>query len=150
MAKEDILIRKFQSKDISFLTELTNELGYPTSVEQMTLRMNTIVELKNYWTFVAVIQNVVVGYIGLNKNYLWEQDGYYIRIQALVVGSKFRKLGVGKELINSAEELAKQIGTNLLLLNCGNREERKVAHKFYQQVGFEQKSIGYIKRLKND
>ncbi len=145
----NILIRNFQLQDTSYLTELTNELGYDTTVEQMTLRMKTIMQLDNYWTFVAVINEKVVGYIGLNKNYFWEQDGYYLRIQALVVNIQFRQLGVGQKLINTAEELARQTNTQSILLNCGNRDERQAAHKFYTKVGFEPKSIGYIKRLKN-
>ena len=146
---KNILVRNFQLKDISSLTVLTNELGYATTEEQMTLRMKTIMHLDSYWTFVALINEKVVGYIGLNKNYLWEQDGHYLRIQALVVKHEFRQLGVGQKLIDKAEELARQTNTKSILLNCGKREERKMAHKFYSKVGFEPKSIGYIKKLKN-
>ncbi|MEO9022605.1 MAG: GNAT family N-acetyltransferase [Ginsengibacter sp.] len=149
MADKNILIRSFHLEDTSYLAELTNELGYGTTVEQMALRMKTIMQLDNYWTFVAVINEKVVGYMGLNKNYFWEQDGYYLRIQALVVNNQFRKLGVGKKLIDTAEELARQVKTNSILLNCGNRDERQAAHKFYTKAGFEAKSTGYIKRLKN-
>lgn len=149
MTEKNILIRNFQLEDISYLTELTNELGYDTTVEQMTLRMKTIMQLDNYWTFVAVINKKVVGYIGLNKNYFWEHDFHYLRIQALVVSNQFRQLGVAQKLIDTAEELARQTSTKTILLNCGNREERQSAHKFYTNVGFEPKSIGYIKRLKN-
>jgi GNAT superfamily N-acetyltransferase len=148
MGEKIISIREFKISDISYVTELTNELGYVTTIEQMTARMNTIIKLDNYWTFVAVTDDKVIGYIGLNKNYFWEQDGYYIRVQALVVSKNFRQLGVGQKLITSAEQLARQLNTNIILLNCGNRDERKSAHKFYPNIGFEPKSTGYIKRLK--
>ena len=147
MNDKNILIRKFHLKDIPYLTELTNELGYNTTFEQMALRMKKIIQLDNYWTFVAVKEEKVVGYIGINKNYFWEQDGYYLRIQALVVNNQFRQIGVGQKLIEAAEELARQSNANSILLNCGNRDERQAAHKFYTKVGFEPKSIGYIKRL---
>ena len=149
MTGKNILIRNFQLKDTSYLTELTNELGYETTMEQMTLRMKTIMQLDDYWTFVAVINEKVVGYIGLNKNFFWEQEGYYLKIQALVVNSQFRQLGVGQNLICTVEELARQTNAKSILLNCGNRDERQSAHRFYTKVGFEPKSIGYIKRLKN-
>lgn len=149
MTGQDTKIREFQAKDITYLTELTNELGYDTTVEQMTERMNTIMKLDNYWTFVAVIDDKVVGYIGFNKNYFWEQDGHYLRVQALVVSKKFRQLGVGQKLMNSAEQLARQTNTKVILLNCGNRVERQSAHKFYVKLGFEAKSTGYIKRLRD-
>ena len=147
MPEIDILIRDFILDDIAILASLTNTLGYDTTVEQMTIRMKTIIQLDNYWTFVAVSKGKVIGYIGLNKNYLWEQDGYYLRIQALIVAAEYRKLGVGQQLMQTAEKLAKQIKTKIIILNCGNRHERQSAHKFYPKMGFQPKSTGYIKRL---
>lgn len=147
MTELNIIIREFQMADVSYLTDLTNELGYDTTVDQMAERMNCITKLENYWTFVATTNDRVVGYIGLNKNYFWEQDGYYLRVQALVVNNKFRHLGVGQKLMDSAEHTAKQIETKIIILNCGNRDERKYAHKFYAKLGFEPKSTGYVKRL---
>src|ERR1041385_1260861 len=129
--KVNLSIRKFQSNDILDLTDLTNELGYPTTIEQMTLRMKAIIHLDNYWTFVAELNSRVVGYIGLNLNHFWEQDGYFIRIQALVVKKEYRRLGIGQKLIEQSEILARQVGAKLILLNCGNRDERKSAHSFY-------------------
>ena len=147
MSEIDILIRDFTLDDVSFLADLTNILGYETTVEQMTIRMKTIIQLDNYWTFVAVSKGQIIGYIGLNKNYLWEQDGYYLRVQALVVAREYRKLGVGQKLMQTAEKLARQIKTKIIILNCGNRDERQSAHKFYPKMGFLPKSTGYIKKL---
>jgi GNAT superfamily N-acetyltransferase len=143
----NIFIRDFQLNDIACLTDLTITLGYDTTIEQMTTRMETILRLDNYWTFVAILDKNIVGYIGLNKNYFWEQDGHFIRIQALVVNKEYRRFGVGEKLINYTEKFARQIKANLIVLNCGNRDERKSAHQFYPKMGFEAKSTGYIKRL---
>ena len=148
LPENHIIIRDFYIEDISSMTELTNTLGYDTTIEQMTTRMETILQLDNYWTFVALLDRKIVGYIGLNKSYFWEQDGYYIRIQALVVNEEYRRIGVGQKLIKHAEKLALQINAKLLVLNCGNRNERDSAHKFYPKIGFEPKSTGYIKRIK--
>ena len=148
LPENHIIIRDFYIEDISSMTELTNTLGYDTTIEQMTTRMETILQLDNYWTFVALLDRKIVGYIGLNKSYFWEQDGHYIRIQALVVNEEYRRIGVGQKLIKHAEKLALQINAKLLVLNCGNRDERDSAHKFYPKIGFEPKSTGYIKRIK--
>ena len=147
MNKKEISIREFKSDDLVFLSNLTNALGYPTTVEQMTKRMETVNQLRNYWTYVAVIDKNVIGYMGLNKNYFWEQDGSYIRIQALVVDEKYRRLGVGQKLTEFAEKLARRLNIKAIILNCGNREERQAAHLFYAKMGFVPKSTGYIKRL---
>ncbi|MBT1696663.1 GNAT family N-acetyltransferase [Fulvivirgaceae bacterium PWU4] len=150
MTETSVTIRNFQPTDLNSLTGLTNELGYVTTIEQMKARMETILLLPDYWTFVAVVNNKVVGYVGVNKNYFWEQDGCFIRIQALVVSQQHRRLGIAQKLVETVEMLARQLGARLIILNCGNREERRQAHQFYPKMGFEPKSTGYVKRLIND
>lgn len=149
MTETSITIRNFALTDLNSLTGLTNELGYVTTVEQMKARMETILLLRDHWTFAAVVDNKVVGYTGVSKNYFWEQDGHYIRIQALVVSQKHRRLGIGQKLIGAVETLARQLNARLIMLNCGNREERQQAHQFYPKMGFEPKSTGYVKQLIN-
>ncbi|WP_316786894.1 GNAT family N-acetyltransferase [Pedobacter frigiditerrae] len=148
MKENNISIREFQIEDIPSITDLTLTLGYETTIEQMTTRMKTIAQLDNYWTFVAVLEETIVGYIGLNKNYFWEQDGHFIRIQALVVSKEHRRFGIGQKLIEQAEKLSNQINASLIVLNCGNKDERKSAHQFYPRMGFEAKSTGYAKKIK--
>jgi GNAT superfamily N-acetyltransferase len=145
--ENSIVVRSFQPSDIAGVTGLTNELGYDTAVEQMAKRMETIGQQDHYWTLVAVAGTTVAGYIGLTKNYFWEYDGHYIRIQALVVKKEYRRLGIGKKLIDAAENLARDTNARLMVLNCGNRAERGAAHQFYPKMGFEPKSTGYVKKL---
>ncbi len=145
--EEKVFIREFQNDDIVSLTELTNQLGYETSIEQMTVRMERILSLDTYWTFVAVVNGQVAGYIGLNKNYFWEQDGCFIRIQVLVISKEYRRMGIGEKLIDAAERKAKEVDAKLIILNSGNKPEREAAHQFYPQMGFEAKSTGYIKNI---
>ena len=147
MNANNISIREFQIEDIPSITDLTITLGYETTIEQMTTRMKTIAQLDNYWTFVAVLGQAVVGYIGLNKNYFWEQDGHFIRIQALVVSKEHRRFGIGQKLIEQAEKHASKINASLIVLNCGNKDERQSAHQFYPSMGFEAKSTGYFKKI---
>ena len=63
MTPLSLSIRDFQAGDITSLTDLTNELGYPTTAEQMSTRMKTIAQLGNYWTFVAEYHKTVIGFI---------------------------------------------------------------------------------------
>jgi len=142
-----IEIRDFKLGDIEYLTVLTNELGYPSTVEEMTQRMEFILQLDTYWTYVAVLDERVVGYIGFHKNYFWEREGFYIKIQALVVKKEYRRFGIGRKLILSVEEFSRQLQAKTIVLTSGNREERQSAHQFYPQMGFEAKSIGYTKQL---
>ena len=140
-------IREYQVKDMDSLAILTSQLGYPTTIEEMSLRMSHITKQANCRTIIAEFDGKVVGYIGVVKSPFWEQNGHYIRIQALIVDSDYRNSGIGKALINYAESWGREVGAKLIALNCGNRPERENAHKFYTAMGFEAKSTGYRKQI---
>jgi GNAT superfamily N-acetyltransferase len=143
-----IRIRDFQQEDISELAGLMRQLGYPTTASEMQERMHHISQQgEGYKTIIAVHDDEIAGMIGAAKIWCWEQNGFYIKIQALVVNQSFRNIGVGALLINACEEWARQTGAVLMALTCGNKEERKAAHLFYPRMGFEHKSSGYIKQL---
>lgn len=141
----NLILREPFLADIISLAALCEELGYPTSAEEMSLRMSRISEQENCKTIVAEVDDKIVGFMGMSINSSWEQNESYLRIQALVVSAKYRKLKIGKQLICFAENWAKENNMKAINLNCGNRPERENAHKFYTTMGFEAKSTGYRK-----
>jgi GNAT superfamily N-acetyltransferase len=96
---------------------------------------------------VAEYNEDVVGMIGLCSGYFYEKNGLYVRIVALVVESKYRNMGIGKKLMEEAENWARKQGAISIGFNSGNREERKNAHQFYLQMGYQEKSKGFVKKL---
>lgn len=147
MGHENIQIRAFEPGDAVSLAALTTELGYPTTAQEMSDRIAQISRHPDYHTAVALASAEIVGYIGLIHCRFWEQNGCFVRIQALVVKKESRRLGIGQKLIDFAEQWARQSGAGVLILNCGNRPEREAAHLFYPRMGFVAKSTGYIKKL---
>jgi GNAT superfamily N-acetyltransferase len=145
MFENNSIIRPATGDDVPALTLLMNELGYPTTVAEMQDRYNLLSAHPDYATWVAVCNNQVAGMIGLLRNIYYEKNGIYIRVGALVVHAAFRKMGLGKALLQKATDWALELGASQVLLNSGNREERKEAHAFYQYLGFEPKTIGFVK-----
>lgn len=146
----NLKLREFQDEDIKAMAELTTQLGYPTTIEEIEIRMDKIYLQPNSKTIVAELNSEVVGYLGMTKNIPWESNDSFLRIQALIVSENFRKLGIGKLLIEYAVRrggYACKIQAKSIALNCGNRSERESAHKFYPKLGFEAKSTGYKKFL---
>lgn len=141
-------IRQANEADIPALASLMVELGYATTVEDMRQRYAALAKHTDYSTWVAVCDEQVIGMIGLIRQLYYEKNGTYIRIGALVINKNFRKKGIGKLLMQKAEEWAIETGAGQLLLNSGNREERKDAHAFYQHLGFEPRTTGFVKTLK--
>jgi GNAT superfamily N-acetyltransferase len=147
MVNTSLLIRPATIQDTGALTSLMNELGYQTTPAQMAQRLEIILQQPCYTTLLACHEGLVVGMAGASRNFYYERNGSYVRILALVTHTHYRKMGVGKTLLQAVESWARQLGATTLILNCGNREERKAAHLFYRNRGFEPKSTGYVKTL---
>ena len=147
MVENNILIRPANEEDVAALASLMNELGYPTTVAEMQARYNLLQNHPDYATWIAVCNNQVAGMTGLVRNIYYEKNGIYIRVGALVVYKAYRKLGLGKALLQKATDWAIELGASHILLNSGNRDERKEAHAFYQHLGFEPKTTGFVKTL---
>ncbi|OQP67324.1 hypothetical protein A3860_02935 [Niastella vici] len=147
MVGNNILIRPAKEEDVAALASLMNELGYPTTVAEMQARYNGLQHHPDYATWIAVCNNQVAGMIGLVRNIYYEKNGIYISVGALVVYKAYRKLGLGKALLQKATDWAIELGAGHILLNSGNRDERKEAHAFYQHLGFEPKTTGFVKTL---
>lgn len=140
-------IRKATINDVPELVSLMDQLGYPTSVDTFKIRFNAITVNQHYYTLVAELDRKVIGMVGLCTSLFYEYDGSYVRIVAFVVDPNHRRKGIGKKLIQEAENWAKEQGAIAIGLNSGNREERKNAHQFYLNMGYKDKSIGFSKSL---
>ncbi|MGE5604331.1 MAG: GNAT family N-acetyltransferase [Bacteroidota bacterium] len=140
-----LVIRDYIPSDYKTIKLLIDELGYPSSEEEVKERLEKISSDKTLRTLVAEMEGKIIGFIGLCKSYAYERNGCYIRITALVVSEKYRKIGIGTELIQAAEEWAKTVNASCILLNSG--VDRKEAHKFYENKGYCIKGYSFFKNI---
>ncbi|TSB44686.1 GNAT family N-acetyltransferase [Alkalicoccobacillus porphyridii] len=142
-----MLIRELEKHDVSKLVPLLNQLGYPTDAEAVQKRFNTLLNHPDYHSLVMEQNDQLIGFAGLHNGLFYEANGQYIRVVAFVVDSEYRRMGLGQKLMAYIEGYAKEKGISTIVLNSGNREERKPAHAFYEQIGFTAKSTGFSKAL---
>jgi GNAT superfamily N-acetyltransferase len=142
-----VIIRDAHEGDIEVLTVLMNDLSYPTTVAEMQERFKPIVAHPDYRTILAVIDDEIVGMAGLHKGNFYEKNGMYLRILAFVVKQNIRNKGIGKILIKASEDWAMEQDLHTIIINSGNRDDRKVAHVFYHKMGYTIKSSGFVKQL---
>lgn len=140
-------IRDYCDEDIPALAGLMGELGYPTSESEMQTRMDELNATGSNMTLIAECNGLVAGVLGMSKSLYWEQNGFYFKIQALVVSADFRRMGIGKALMEKAESRAKKLGARHISLTSSISDERKSAHLFYPSLGYERRSYGYRKIL---
>ncbi len=142
-----MIIRPIKFKDIPVMSNLLTQLGYPCSLEQVHSRFEHLFTLRDYFTFVAEKDNVVVGMVGFSKQFAYELDGPLVRILALVVDEQNRNQGIAKKLMGAVEDWAKAEKCEEISLNSGNREERVAAHAFYKTLGYVGVSTGFSKTI---
>ena len=130
--------------DIPALAQLMGSLGYPTTTHEMVKRFEQLVKYP-YHTVVGESNGLVVAVMGLHHCFMYEKNGSFVRVAALVVDEQFRGHGIGHSLIQIAETWARELGAVALLLNSG--AQRKDAHRFYKRVGFAEKGLSFFKSL---
>ena len=124
-----------------------NDLGYDADEMLVKSRIENL-DSNREAVFVAVVDEKTVGFVHCEiYNTLYFET--LVNIQGLAVSSEYRRMGFGRELVNSAEEWAKQKGINKIRLNSGLN--RKDAHTFYRNLGYgdEKQQIRFMKDIKN-
>jgi GNAT superfamily N-acetyltransferase len=143
----EVYIRDAGEGDIEAITLLMGDLGYPSSVNEMQVKLKNVFSHPDYRTIVAVLNDEVVGFSGLMRGFSFERSGKYVRIISFVVKKTIRNKGIGKLLIQASEDWAFEQGADCVVISSGNRDERKAAHIFYQKLGYAIKSSGFFKQL---
>ena len=142
----NVKIRKAIENDYQQVCSLVNnELGYPSvKLNDLTARMKMMDQDDKYNTFVALLGDAVVGFVGIVQMLAFEIDCGYMRIIAFAVSENYQNKGIGTFLIQYVENFANSIGITSFALNSGFT--RLDAHAFYEHNGFVKKSYGFTKK----
>ena len=141
----EITIRAAIKSDSPHIARLVSQLGYPTTETEMEERLQVLLPLPEYVTFVAVAQGRIIGLIGAYLGYALEFSGTYGRLTGVVVDESHRDSGVGKMLLDHMESWLKQRGARMVTLTSGS--QRTEAHGFYRHLGYEETGLRFAKPL---
>jgi ribosomal protein S18 acetylase RimI-like enzyme len=97
---------------------------------------------------VAERQGQVVGVIAVAAIPYLEREGRWGRIVALVVSTACRGQGIGRRLVDAAEEAAGELGC--VTMEVTSRRSRTESHPFYRNLDYEDcsdRSARYLKDL---
>jgi GNAT superfamily N-acetyltransferase len=128
------LIREMTPDDAVAAANLSGELGYQTSAESVRQRIETLLGRPDQAIYVACLSGNVVGWIDLAVTYHLAADPR-VEIQGLVVSAEVRSRGIGRLLVERAEEWARSRGLTAMLVR--SRITREDAHRFYLREGYE-------------
>ena len=94
---------------------------------------------------VAEINSEIVGLVSIILLRRLNHAKFEMYIPELIVREKHRFSGIGKKLIAKCVEMGKKKKCYRIRLESGNK--RKVSHKFYRGLGFEQSGLSFSKGL---
>ena len=134
LSANQTLIRPAVANDCSQLASLTEELGYPATLEQTAERLNQICErVHDQVIFVVEIEQKIAGFIhvGLRTTLATPRSA---EIYELVVTNACRSRGLGGLLLAQAEAWGRSLNCQRMLVR--SRIDREDAHRFYKTAGY--------------
>lgn len=142
----DIEIREMKAVDYPKVVLLwSSKLGGNVNLEQFTSRIERMNKNNDYKTFVALLDNEVVGFITTVQTMALEFEIGYLKINGLAVQKNLQNKGIGTKLLKYAEDYALKSGLSYFILNSGF--QRTDAHAFYEHKGFDKKSYCFTKKI---
>ena len=150
MHKTFYKIRTATIKDASDISELSNQLGYPSSVSEIKERLESILSSDDHTMFVAYSSgNKVIAWIHAYKRQNVE-SGFFAEIGGFIVSEAFRGKGIGRNLLEAIEKWTLQ--NKLPKLRVRSQIQRDDAKQFYSNMGFtiSKKQLVFDKSMKNE
>ncbi len=130
----DLQIRECKIIDAKAIYELNvREMGYDFPKDKTEEKLQQILKSDKDKIFVAVIDNVVVGYVHAN-DYDLIYAPHMKNIMGIAVLSNFKKKGIGRALLSAIEDWAQKNGADGVRLVSG--AARTGAHEFYRHCGY--------------
>lgn len=147
-----MLIREAIEKDIPEVLKLLAGMDGESEMDAGEA-LNTWNRIKRYPYYKVLVAEENNELIGTCSLIIIDNFGHYgaklAVVESVIVDEKYRGQGVGKLMMSHTMELAKKERCYKLMLS--SNKKRRMAHKFYENLGFEQHGISFMVEVqKND
>ena len=137
-------LRDAKPSDAPRVTELIRELGHEIGEEDVRKNLKAL-KKSGEIPFLATLGDEVVGLIGRHLMVTVHRPRPVDRIPILIVAKDARKHGLGRMLVEAAEQWMRKQGCQLVEVT--SNDSRAEAHAFYRHLGYERTSIRFFKKL---
>lgn len=135
-----VVVRTMDVSDSGGVSALMPDLGYQAEPAAVEKRIALVSARADHAMFVAVEQQLIVGWIHVHGVFLLESDGY-AEVGGLVVAMDRRRRGIGSALVRESERWAARQGFMRVRLRSG--VHREAAHQFYEARGYSKAKASY-------
>jgi N-acetylglutamate synthase-like GNAT family acetyltransferase len=144
-----VWIRRASGADAERLTQLLDELGYPSATDLVAHALEEAM-VKGAVIVAENDNHEVVAFASYQFVYFFEDAAPRCRVTAIVVDEMARKSHAGRELLHEIERLAQAAGCTAVEATSARRRDREPAHLFYSALGYVDGSVDstfFVKRL---
>ena len=136
-------IRRMRGTDAERVADLTTQLGYPASAEDISARFEDLDGRPDEHVILVATDDAgeAIAWIHVARLRSMEVSDVAL-IGGLVVGDGHRSGGVGAELLAAAEAWARERGATKMTVR--SRSTRPRAHRFYERHGYVQVKISHV------
>jgi GNAT superfamily N-acetyltransferase len=138
-------IRRASLSDARELARLFAELGYATTEDDVRGRWSAWDAGGNIALVVDGADGELMGAATLHQTLVLHRPTPIGRISALVVGARHRNKGIGRAIVDAAEQMFREAGCGMIEVTSNMR--RTDAHAFYARLGYEMTSARFVKPL---
>ncbi|MBD8162943.1 GNAT family N-acetyltransferase [Erwinia persicina] len=138
-------IRLAESKDAFALSALLAELGYADTAPFIERRLAQLMIDETERLLIAEHGNTVLGFLSLHFIPQLALAGDFARISYFCIAEGERSKGAGQQLLQHAEQLARQRACDRMEVHCHQRREK--ANAFYAREGYDESPRYHIKEL---
>lgn len=128
------LIREANAADAAAVSRLITDLGYEMDADGVRSRF-VAYSTATSKVWVAEQSLHVVGFLSFHVIPLFHASNDLGRITAMAIASSHQRRGIGRSLLERAEEFAWRAGCVRIEVTSGDHREGK-AHRFYESAGY--------------
>ena len=126
-------IREATLSDSPEIARLTAQLGYLADADVICGRLARIAGQRDQLVLVAILEERIVGWLQAHASDVLE-SGWRAEIVGLIVCESCRRRGVGRRLVQRAEQWAREIGAETVVVRSNTK--RVESHNFYPALGY--------------
>lgn len=138
-------IRPAALSDARELARLFSELGHATTDDEVRGRWTAWHAAGNVGLVVDGADGELLGAATLHQTIVLHRPKPIGRISALVVDARHRNNGIGRAIVDAAEQMFRDAGCGMIEITSNLR--RTDAHAFYAHLGYELTSARFMKLL---
>ena len=142
--RDAVELRRATAEDAPALAALLADLGYPANAAELPERLERL-RASDDDAFVALAGGSVTGLATVHSRAVLHTACPVAQLTALVVSPSVRGRGVGRALVQWAEQWALERGAERLVVTTALH--RAEAPPFYERLGFAHTGRRYVKQL---